>query len=589
MKKFAVAAFVLALLCLCACGAQEEAATTAATVTTTVAPTETTVPPTTEAACAHEYAVVETAATCSAEGAKVYTCTLCGETYTETIAALEHTFTEATCTAPKTCSVCKATEGNAKGHTVKNPSCTEKGKCETCGATTDPAPHKFSDPSCTEARTCERCSAKIEPTGHSFADATCKAPKTCKVCKVTEGEPLPHTFTDATCTAPKTCSVCKVTEGAALGHSYSEATCTTPKTCATCGATSGRSLGHNYAAATCTEAKKCTRCGATSGSALGHKYVNGTCSRCGGVETIVHPIETGTGYAVTVSGNFVTCYSVSTSELLYDHCTKEKPATGWYKFREYKGNTYYSPSPSWGWIAFNSYSINGRTVKMNVDGAALELELISANQYKVTKGMDNVPAGTVFTFGTDMCSFAGHLYERSCVNDVTCMYCDHVKSAGLGHEYGQDDICFRCFAATRPSDTKPITQGTWRFDALLATESTELDRFTMRFNDGGEASFGAGFYHLYDEEYDKEYVEGGGETFTFGGKLYVSSGFGSAASGSSYTENGDVVTITVQRGETGTITFKRTGENTLTITGISGIILDESLTATLHLGAVFRR
>ena len=589
MKKFAVAAFVLALLCLCACGAQEEAATTAATVTTTVAPTETTVPPTTEAACAHEYAVVETAATCSAEGAKVYTCTLCGETYTETIAALEHTFTEATCTAPKTCSVCKVTEGNAKGHTVKNPSCTEKGKCETCGATTDPAPHKFSDPSCTEARTCERCSAKIEPTGHSFADATCKAPKTCKVCKVTEGEPLPHTFAAATCTAPKTCSVCKVTEGAALGHSYSEATCTTPKTCATCGATSGRSLGHNYAAATCTEAKKCTRCGATSGSALGHKYVNGTCSRCGGVETIVHPIETGTGYAVTVSGNFVTCYSVSTSELLYDHCTKEKPATGWYKFREYKGNTYYSPSPSWGWIAFNSYSINGRTVKMNVEGQTLELELISANQYKVTKGMDNVPAGTVFTFGTDMCSFAGHLYERSCVNDVTCMYCDHVKSAGLGHEYGQDDICFRCFSATRPSDTKPITQGTWRFDALLATESTELDRFTMRFNDGGEASFGAGFYHLYDEEYDKEYVEGGGETFTFGGKLYVSSGFGSAASGSSYTENGDVVTITVQRGETGTITFKRTGENTLTITAISGIILDESLTATLHLGAVFRR
>ena len=56
---------------------------------------------------------------------------------------------------------------------------------------------------------------------------------------------------------------------------------------------------------------------------------------------------------------------------------------------------------------------------------------------------------------------------------------------------------------------------------MLATESTELDRFTIRFNDGGEASFGAGFYHLYDEEYDKEYVEGGGETFTFGDKLYV--------------------------------------------------------------------
>ena len=45
----------------------------------------------------------------------------------------------------------------------------------------------------------------------------------------------------------------------------------------------------------------------------------------------------------------------------------------------------------------------------------------------------------------------------------------------------------------------------------------------------------------------------------------------------------------VVRAETGTITFKRTGDNALTITAISGIVLDESLTATLYVGAVFRR
>ena len=162
MKKLIAAILLMAVLCLCACGAQEEQApTTEATTVVTEATVETTVAPTTESACAHEYTIVETAATCSAEGAKVYTCSLCDETYTETIAMLEHTFTEATCTAPKTCSVCKVTEGNAKGHTVKNPSCTEKGKCETCGATTEPAAHTFADPSCTEARTCERCKATI--------------------------------------------------------------------------------------------------------------------------------------------------------------------------------------------------------------------------------------------------------------------------------------------------------------------------------------------------------------------------------------------------------------------------------------------
>ena len=82
----------------------------------------------------------------------------------------------------------------------------------------------------------------------------------------------------------------------------------------------------------------------------------------------------------------------------------------------------------------------------------LELELISANQYKVTKGTEELPTGLVFTIEDDMCSFMGHLYERSCENDVTCMYCDHFKCAGLGHEYGEDDICFRCFAAMRPSN-----------------------------------------------------------------------------------------------------------------------------------------
>ena len=169
-------------------------------------------------------------------------------------------------------------------------------------------------------------------------------------------------------------------------------------------------------------------------------------------EIITHPIETGTGYAMTLSSNGteIICYQISVSELLSDFCSTEKPATGWYKFREHNGTTYYSPAPSWGWLSINSYTISGRTVQLKSDFETLELELISENQYKVTKGVESIPAGIVFTFGTDMCSFTGHLYERSCENDVTCMYCDHVNCPGLGHEYGKNDICFRCFAAMRP-------------------------------------------------------------------------------------------------------------------------------------------
>ena len=124
-------------------------------------------------ACAHNYEVTgEVDATCTVAGSKTYTCTLCGDTYTEEIAALlhdlgnpvvtiiieptcttvgeqktvvscidcgeewfskteelwalGHTWTDATCTAPKTCSVCGETEGEAIGHNYVG------GKCDNC-------------------------------------------------------------------------------------------------------------------------------------------------------------------------------------------------------------------------------------------------------------------------------------------------------------------------------------------------------------------------------------------------------------------------------------------------------------------------
>ncbi len=61
----------------------------------------------------------------------------------------EHEFAPATCTAPKTCSVCNQTEGKALGHT--------------------------------------------------YSDATCTTPKTCSVCNQTEGKALGHTYSDGIC------------------------------------------------------------------------------------------------------------------------------------------------------------------------------------------------------------------------------------------------------------------------------------------------------------------------------------------------------------------------------------------------------
>lgn len=57
------------------------------------------------------------AATCTAIGWNAYdTCSRCTYTTYNEIAATGHTWSPATCTTPKTCSVCSATEGDALGH-----------------------------------------------------------------------------------------------------------------------------------------------------------------------------------------------------------------------------------------------------------------------------------------------------------------------------------------------------------------------------------------------------------------------------------------------------------------------------------------
>ena len=157
--------------------------------------------------CKHEWYT----ATCSAPK----TCSLCGETEGE---ALPHTWVDATCTTPKTCSVCKTTEG-------------------------DPLPHTWQDATCTDAKVCTVCdTTEGDALGHTWVDATCTTPKTCSVCQITEGETAEHSWVDATCTTPKTCSVCKLTEGETAAHKWMEATTEAPKTCSVCNKTSGSKL-----------------------------------------------------------------------------------------------------------------------------------------------------------------------------------------------------------------------------------------------------------------------------------------------------------------------------------------------------------
>ena len=58
-----------------------------------------------------------TDATCTATGTKIFQCKDCTHTYSEVIAIKPHNYSSATCTTPKTCGMCKKTDGTALGHT----------------------------------------------------------------------------------------------------------------------------------------------------------------------------------------------------------------------------------------------------------------------------------------------------------------------------------------------------------------------------------------------------------------------------------------------------------------------------------------
>ena len=129
--------------------------------------------------------------------------------------------------------------------------------------------HEWYAATCTSPKTCSLCGeTEGEPLPHTWQDATCTAPKTCAVCQSTEGEPLPHTWKNATCTDAKICTVCETTEGAALGHTWVDATCTAPKTCSVCQTTEGEAAGHKWEEATTEAPETCSVCKQTSGSKL---------------------------------------------------------------------------------------------------------------------------------------------------------------------------------------------------------------------------------------------------------------------------------------------------------------------------------
>ena len=81
--------------------------------------------------------------------------------------------------------------------------------------------HTWKDANCVSPKTCSVCGqTEGEKAGHVWKAATCTLPKTCSICGETEGVSVGHKYSVADCIDPKVCSVCGEASGNALGHAY---------------------------------------------------------------------------------------------------------------------------------------------------------------------------------------------------------------------------------------------------------------------------------------------------------------------------------------------------------------------------------
>ena len=303
----------------------------------------------------HTYVARVTAPTCTIGGGITYTCSVCGDTYSDSdIPALGHSFTNyvsdnnATCTQDGTktakCDRCDVTytvadEGSAKGHTPgawiidKDSDCVNGGTkhqiCSVCGDSikTEDIPakgHKYVDavtaPTCTaEGYTNHRCSA----CGNAYIDSTVPA--------------LGHSFTNyvsdnnATCTQDGTktakCDRCDVTHtiadiGSAKDHTPGawiidkDSDCVNGgskhQICSVCGDSIKTeeipAKGHKYVATVTTPT--CTAEG----------YTTHRCSVCGDTYTDSTVPALGHSFTNYVSDNNATCMQDGTKTAKCDRC-----------------------------------------------------------------------------------------------------------------------------------------------------------------------------------------------------------------------------------------------------------------------------
>ena len=212
----------------------------------------------------HDYSVRDTSeiylkssATCTDAAAYYFSCS-CGERGEETFfcgEALGHILARAKCGESMYCYVCGVKSNKLTEHIWNIAEDGKSQTCTSCGAyiNLDEHIHSWIDATCAHPKTCSVCSATEGGTlEHKWVDATCTSAKKCFVCETAEGDALGHNWQAATCVTAATCLRCGVINGSTTDHDWEDATCQNPKTCLFCGTTEGGLGNHNFVNNSCT-------------------------------------------------------------------------------------------------------------------------------------------------------------------------------------------------------------------------------------------------------------------------------------------------------------------------------------------------
>lgn len=179
-----------------------------------------------DSAHVHDIQTQVVEATCTTEGYTVDVCAGCGgEFIYDRTLALDHQFSEGTCTEHGVCQRegCDAVQSSLKNHTWDDPAASPR-SCTVCGFVDDHIHEYYTNyipATCFEegyaTHTCVNCGYEytdsyVEPSGHDIADVTCGEQEYCLNGCGYKGPVKEHIWDDETAIV-RTCTLCGLIEG----------------------------------------------------------------------------------------------------------------------------------------------------------------------------------------------------------------------------------------------------------------------------------------------------------------------------------------------------------------------------------------